>query len=93
MSYCCPLHTVGNYGNITLINENNLAGKTVASSNGQWHTEYMARVKTLPIESLRYIIEDCRQAMAALPDGDKWGQYADEVHYCHAEIKNRQGAR
>ena len=51
----------------------------------------MAKVKTLPNESLRYIIEDCRNAMEANPSSDKWGQYADEVHYCHMEIKRRLG--
>ena len=59
--------------------------------SGQWHTEYMAMVKTLPNESLRYIIEDCRNAMAANPSSPKWGQYADEVHYCHMEINRRLG--
>lgn len=59
--------------------------------NGQWHSEYMAKVKTLPNESLRYIIEDCRNAMHAMPDNPKWGQYADEVHYCHMEINRRLG--
>ncbi|MEL0014798.1 MAG: hypothetical protein VW715_06260 [Rhodospirillales bacterium] len=60
-------------------------------NSGQWHTEYMAKVKTLPSESLRYIIEDCRNAMASMPDNPKWGQYADEVHYCHMEINRRLG--
>lgn len=60
-------------------------------NSGQWHTQYMAKVKTLPNESLRYIIEDCRNAMAANPGSPKWGQYADEVHYCHMEINRRLG--
>ena len=49
-------------------------------NSGQWHTQYMAKVKTLSNESLRYTIEDCRNAIAAMPDSPKWGQYADEVH-------------
>lgn len=60
-------------------------------NSGQWHTDYMAKVKTLSNESLRYTIEDCRNAMAAMPDSPKWGQYADEVHYCHMEINRRLG--
>ena len=65
----------------------------MANLNGQWHTEYMAMVKTLPTESLRHIIEDCRNAMEAMPSNPKWGQYADEVHYCHMEIKRRLGKK
>lgn len=59
--------------------------------DGQWHSDYLAMVKKLPNESLRYIIEDCRNAMAANPSNPKWGQYADEVHYCHMEINRRLG--
>jgi hypothetical protein len=62
-------------------------------NSGQWHTQYMTKVKTLSNESLRYIIEDCRNAMAAMPDSPKWGQYADEVHYCHMEINRRLGRK
>jgi hypothetical protein len=60
-------------------------------NSGQWHTDYMTKVKTLSNESLRYIVEDCRNAMAAMPGSPKWGQYADEVHYCHMEINRRLG--
>ena len=66
---------------------------THKDNSGQWHTQYMAKVKTLSNESLRYIIEDCRNAMAAMPSSPKWGQYADEVHYCHMEINRRLGRK
>ena len=62
-------------------------------NSGQWHTQYMAKVKTLSNESLRYIIEDCRNAMTSMPGNPKWGQYADEVHYCHMEINRRLGRK
>jgi hypothetical protein len=60
-------------------------------NSGQWHTQYMAKVKTLSNEALWYIIEDCRNAMAAMPGNAKCEQYADEVHYCSMEINRRLG--
>ena len=77
----------------SLVRIRNCGSYPMANLNGQWHSEYMAMVKTLPNESLRYIIEDCRNAMAANPSNPKWGQYADEVHYCHMEIKRRLGKK
>ena len=56
---------------------------------GQWHSTYMAKTKWMSDEELRYVIEDCRNAMDAMPGNPKWGQYADEVHYCTMEIRRR----
>jgi len=53
------------------------------------HAEYQRRVHTLPSSSLRYIIQDAREAIAANPGGPKDGYYTDEVLYCAAELRRR----
>lgn len=42
-------------------------------------------------DSLRYMIQDCREAMEAMPHGHKAGYYADEIHYASMELQRRQG--
>jgi len=59
------------------------------NGTGQWHSAYMAKTKWMTDEELRYVIEDCRNAMHAMPSNPKWGQYADEVHYCTMELRRR----
>lgn len=54
-----------------------------------WHTNYMNKVKNLSIESLRFIIKDCKESMEALPNNPKNGIYQDEIHYCAMEISKR----
>lgn len=54
------------------------------------HSEYMRKVKTLSIESLNYIIKDCKEAIAALPNNPKNGYYMDEIHYCAMELVARK---
>ena len=54
------------------------------------HSDYMRKVKTLSIESLNYIIQDCKEAIAALPDNPKNGYYMDEIHYCCMELVARK---
>jgi len=49
----------------------------------------MNKVKNLSMESLRYIIEDCKSAMNAMPNNPKNGIYQDEIHYCAMEIYKR----
>jgi hypothetical protein len=49
----------------------------------------MAKVKTLSIESLQYIINDAKEAINAMPFGAKAGYYMDEIHYCIMEINRR----
>jgi len=56
-----------------------------------WHTEYMAKVKTMSVDSLKYVQAD---ALAAAKAGEeignpKTGQYWDEYHYCSMELKAR----
>ena len=53
------------------------------------HSEYMKKVKSLSIESLRFIIQDCKEAIQSLPNNPKNGYYQDEIHYCHMEIVRR----
>ena len=55
------------------------------------HRAYKRRVRQMRTAQLLYVIEDAKAAMAAMPDGHKAGYYADEVHYCAAEIKRRRG--
>ncbi len=57
---------------------------------GKWHTQTMKRYKGLDIESLKYIMFDCREALKALPDNLKAGQYMDEIHYCLMELSRRR---
>ena len=54
------------------------------------HSDYMRKVKTLSVESLNYIIKDCKEAIAALPDNPKNGYYMDEIHYCYMELVARR---
>ena len=54
------------------------------------HKAYMQKVKKLSEESLRFIIQDCREAMSAMPNSPKNGYYADEIHYCNMELLNRK---
>lgn len=53
------------------------------------HTNYPKSLKTISIESLRYIANDCKAAIAAYPDGHKAGYYADELNYIANEINQR----
>ena len=57
-----------------------------------WHSQAMAHFKTVPTDSLCYIIQDCRRAVEAMPDNPKCGQYMDEIHYAGMELK-RRGAK
>ena len=53
------------------------------------HADYQRKVKALTDEELRFTIKDCREAMAAYPENPKCNYYADEIHYCHKELRNR----
>ena len=55
------------------------------------HAAYQKKLKTLTTEVLRYIISDCQEALAAMPDNPKSGYYADEINYCAMELKSRKG--
>ena len=55
----------------------------------QWHSEYQKLCRNRDIESLRYVMQDCRNAIAANPDNPKSAQYEDEALYCGMEITRR----
>lgn len=54
------------------------------------HSDYQKKVKTLSIESLRFIIRDCQEAINAMPNNPKNGFYQDEIHYCVMELNKRK---
>ncbi|MFK5281825.1 hypothetical protein ACI3PL_19935, partial [Lacticaseibacillus paracasei] len=56
------------------------------------HTTYPKQLKLKSLESLRFIIRDCQDAIAANPENPKNSKYADEIAYCGMEIKRRQNA-
>jgi len=64
--------------------------RDLASDN--WHTRTMAKMKTLPIESLEYIARDATEAAVAgeTIGNPKAGQYRDEAHYANMEIQKRK---
>ena len=53
------------------------------------HNAYIARTRKMEDASLRYVRDDARQAIEAMPDGPNAGYYADEMHYCEMEIARR----
>ena len=65
---------------------------TYTQGDGKWHSEYIAKMKTMPTDSLRYVIEDCRNAIEAMPENPKCEQYMDEIHYCAMELRIRNEA-
>jgi predicted kinase len=60
-----------------------------------WHARTQARMKTLPEESLRYIVKDASDASRALDSvsSAKAGQYADEASYAQMELNARAKAK
>jgi hypothetical protein len=56
------------------------------------HRAYQTKCKRLSSDSLRYIINDCQEALAANPEGHKAGYYADEINYCSMELSARKRA-
>jgi len=54
------------------------------------HSDYQKKVKTLSIESLRFIIRDCQEAINLMPNNLKNGYYQDEIHYCVMELNKRK---
>lgn len=53
------------------------------------HAKYQRQLKDKSVESLRFIIRDCREAIQANPENPNNGYYTDEIHYVYAEIKRR----
>ena len=56
-----------------------------------WHSETIARFKTLSIDSLKYIKSDAYNAatIGETIDNPKTGQYWDEYHYACMELNKR----
>ena len=55
-----------------------------------WHKAEQEKCAKATDISLRWIILDCREALAANPDNPKAGQYMDTIHYCYQELKKRE---
>jgi len=53
------------------------------------HIEYPKTLKSKDSSTLRFIINDCQQAIAAMPDNPNCGYYADEINYCAMELAER----
>lgn len=53
------------------------------------HTEYPKQLKNKSIAELRFIAEDAKKAVQAMPDGINAGYYLDEINYCMNEINKR----
>ena len=54
----------------------------------QWAV-YTERIEKLPSVALRFICKDAQEAVDAMPDGINAGYYADEIHICASELRNR----
>lgn len=53
------------------------------------HAEYQRKLKSKSEAELRFIIKDATEAQEANPTNENNGHYADEVHYCLAELRRR----
>ena len=53
------------------------------------HTEYPKIIAKKESSVLRWIIEDCREALRVNPNGPKAGFYQDEINYCSMELAKR----
>jgi len=54
------------------------------------HAKYAHALKSKAEAVLRFIIKDCWEALAAMPDSQKAGYYQDEINYCQMELARRQ---
>ncbi len=54
------------------------------------HAAYQSKLKKVAHETLRFILEDAREAVDAQPQGENAGYYMDEVHYAAAELRRRE---
>ena len=53
------------------------------------HSEYPKRLKKKTEAQLRFIIQDAREAIAAMPEGPNVSYYSDEICYCANELMRR----
>jgi hypothetical protein len=54
------------------------------------HSNYIKILKNKSIESLKFIIKDCREAIESMPDNPNNSYYADEINYCCMELNKRK---
>lgn len=57
------------------------------------HNAYPESLKTKSFDSLLFIARDAQAALAANPDGENAGYYADEINYACMEMHRRREAR
>jgi len=58
-----------------------------------WHSRTQGKFATYSEDQLHYVIKDAKEAAKhayAMGNDKKGGQYIDEVHYAHMELKKRQ---
>jgi hypothetical protein len=53
------------------------------------HAAYKTKTRKMTAASLRFVIDDCREAIHAMPDNPKCGEYQDEICYCSEELNRR----
>ena len=56
------------------------------------HINYPKSLRRKSETELRFIIDDCREALKENPENPKAGYYADEINYAAAELKRREVA-
>ena len=54
------------------------------------HVEYPKKLRAMKESQIRFIITDCKAALAALPDNPNAGYYLDEINYCSDELARRR---
>ena len=54
------------------------------------HAAYARKVREMTEPQLRFVISDCKEALAAMPNGHKAGYYQDEICYCASELHSRK---
>ena len=57
------------------------------------HAEYQKKTRTMSEASLHYVMSDCRQALAAMPDSPNADYYMDEINYCAMELYRRSNTQ
>ncbi|MBI9018019.1 MAG: hypothetical protein JEZ07_12250 [Phycisphaerae bacterium] len=53
------------------------------------HSKYQRAIRRKSDAVIRFIIDDCREALRAFPENPNAGYYCDEICYCSAELKRR----
>jgi hypothetical protein len=54
------------------------------------HSNYIKSLKNKSIESLKFIIKDCKEAIESMPGNPNNSYYADEINYCCMELNKRK---